>query len=90
MFEMGFQLAKPRGTILCITCSELPDENGEPVAAFLSHHKEMRILPYKEHWERMIGGEVPASADGSTAVTPAKAGVQLWASVGAEGKRNPG
>ena len=90
VFEMGFQLAKAGGTIPCITRSVLPDESAERVAAFVSHHKEMRIVPYKEHWERVIGGEAPASADGSTAVTPAKAGVQLWALAGAEGKRDPG
>ena len=35
----------------------------------------MRIIPYKEHWERMIGGDVPPSADGSQEtllLTPAR------------------
>ena len=75
VLERGFELAKPGGIILYITCSVLPDENTEQVAAFLSRHKEMRIVPYKEHWERMTGGEVPASADGSTEtllLTPAR------------------
>ena len=75
MLENGFQLVKPGGTILYITCSVLPEENTGQVAAFLSHHKEMRIIPYKEHWERMIGGEAPVSADGSKdtlLLTPAR------------------
>lgn len=75
VLEMGFQLAKPGGTILYITCSVLPEENTEQIAAFLSLHKEMRIVPYKEHWDRMIGGAAPLSADGSQdtlLLTPAR------------------
>jgi 16S rRNA (cytosine967-C5)-methyltransferase len=75
VLEKGFQLAKLGGTVLYITCSVLPEENTEQVAAFLSHHKDMRIIPYKEHWERMIGGEAPVSADGSQdtlLLTPAR------------------
>jgi 16S rRNA (cytosine967-C5)-methyltransferase len=75
VLEKGFQLAKPGGTILYITCSVLPEENTEQVSAFLSHHKEMRLVPYKEHWKRMIGGAVPPSADGAEdtlLLTPAR------------------
>ena len=36
VLEKGFQLAKPGGTVLYITCSVLPEENTEQVAAFLS------------------------------------------------------
>lgn len=75
VLEKGFQLAKPGGTILYITCSVLPEENTEQVAAFLSLHKEMRVVPYKEVWERMIGGAAPESADGSPdtlVLTPAR------------------
>jgi 16S rRNA (cytosine967-C5)-methyltransferase len=53
----------------------LPEENSEQVAAFLSLHKEMRVVPYKEVWERMIGGVAPESADGAQdtlVLTPAR------------------
>ena len=75
VLEKGFQLAKPGGTILYITCSVLPEENTEQVSAFLSLHNEMRVVPYKEHWERMIGGKAPDSSDGATdtlLLTPAR------------------
>ena len=75
VLENGFQLAKAGGTILYITCSVLPEENTEQIATFMSYYKEMRIIPYKEHWERVIGGDVPASADGSQdtlLLTPAR------------------
>ncbi|MCA3556574.1 RsmB/NOP family class I SAM-dependent RNA methyltransferase [Aestuariivirga sp.] len=75
LLEKGFQLAKPGGTVLYITCSVLPEENTEQLAAFLTHHRDMRVVPYKEVWERMIGGEAPVSADGSKdtlLLTPAR------------------
>ena len=58
-------MAKSGGTVLYITCSVLPEENTEQVAAFLSRHKEMRLVPYKEVWQRMVGGPAPESADGA-------------------------
>lgn len=75
VLEKGFDLAKPGGTVLYITCSVLPEENTEQVSAFLSRHKEMRLVPYKEVWERMIGGQAPESADGAKdtlLLTPAR------------------
>ena len=75
VLEKGFELAKPGGTLLYITCSVLPEENTEQVSAFLSRHKEMRLVPYKEVWDRMIGGTAPESADGATdtlVLTPAR------------------
>lgn len=75
VLENGFQLARPGGTVLYITCSVLPEENTEQVAAFLSHHREMRLVPYKEVWEQMIGGTAPESADGAPdtlLLTPAR------------------
>jgi 16S rRNA (cytosine967-C5)-methyltransferase len=77
VLENGFQLAKPGGTILYITCSVLPGENTEQVAAFCQRHPEMMIVPYKEQWSRTIGSEAPESADGSQdtlLLTPARHG----------------
>ncbi len=77
VLEKGFQLAKPAGTILYITCSVLPEENTDQVSAFLSRHKEMRVISYKEHWQSMIGGVSPDSADGAQEtllLTPARHG----------------
>ena len=65
VLENGFDLARPGGTMLYITCSVLPEENGDQVSAFLSRHKEMRVIPFAEQWARTIGGAAPVSADGS-------------------------
>lgn len=75
VLETGFSLVKPGGTLLYITCSVLPEENTEQVAAFRQGHPEMQIVPYKEQWRHTIGGTVPDSADGShetLVLTPAR------------------
>jgi 16S rRNA (cytosine967-C5)-methyltransferase len=75
VLETGFQLVKPGGTLLYITCSVLPEENTDQVAAFRERHPEMQIVPYKEQWKHAIGGEAPDSADGSNetlVLTPAR------------------
>ena len=75
VLETGFDLLKPGGTLLYITCSVLPEENTEQVAAFRKRHPEMHIAPYKEQWKHTIGGTVPDSADGSNetlVLTPAR------------------
>lgn len=75
VLEKGIELTKRGGEMLYITCSVLPEENTGQVSAFLSRHNEMRLVPYKEVWERMIGGLAPESADGATdtlVLTPAR------------------
>lgn len=75
VLEKGYALARPGGTILYITCSVLPEENTDQVAAFLQRHPDVRIVPYKEQWARTIGGAAPESADGAAdtlVLTPAR------------------
>ena len=77
VLERGFQLVKPGGTLLYITCSVLPEENTRQAEAFLARHPEMSIVPYREQWAKTLGGEPPASADGSEEtllLTPARHG----------------
>lgn len=75
VLDKGYALARPGGTILYITCSVLPEENTDQVAAFLARHKDVSVVPYKAQWTRTIGGEAPRSADGSEdtlVLTPAR------------------
>ena len=77
VLEKGFNLLKPGGRLIYITCSVLPQENGAQVEAFLARHPEVKIIPYKEQWAKVIGGEAPISADGSEQtllLTPAQHG----------------
>jgi 16S rRNA (cytosine967-C5)-methyltransferase len=75
VLEMGLDFVKAGGTILYITCSVLPEENTDQVAAFVKRHPEVTVVPYGEQWARTIGGPAPGSADGSQQtllLTPAR------------------
>jgi 16S rRNA (cytosine967-C5)-methyltransferase len=45
VLDRAAPLVKPGGRIAYITCSVLPVENGEQVAAFLARHREFSIVP---------------------------------------------
>jgi 16S rRNA (cytosine967-C5)-methyltransferase len=63
VLEKGFELTKPGGRIVYITCSLLAEENTDQVEAFLAAHGDCRVIPYAEQWWAAIGGEPPPSAD---------------------------
>jgi 16S rRNA (cytosine967-C5)-methyltransferase len=60
------KLVRSGGRLVYITCSVLPEENADQVHAFLAAHPDFRIIPFVQQWRLAIGGEPPASADGST------------------------
>lgn len=62
VLERGAKLVKAGGRMLYITCSVLPEENDDQVAAFLAAHPDFTLVPYREHWRQVIGTEPPASA----------------------------
>lgn len=77
LLDQGFDLVRPGGLLLYITCSVLPEENTDQVAAFLKRQPAAEIIPYREQWARAIGGDAPVSADDSRAtllLTPARHG----------------
>jgi 16S rRNA (cytosine967-C5)-methyltransferase len=70
-------LVKPGGRLVYATCSVLPQENGDQIAAFVTNNSDFETLPWRESWRAGIGGEPPTSADGSDAtllLTPARHG----------------
>ncbi|HJU30187.1 MAG TPA: RsmB/NOP family class I SAM-dependent RNA methyltransferase, partial [Hyphomicrobiaceae bacterium] len=78
LLETGAALVKPGGRLVYATCSVLPQENGDRVAAFLANHSGFETLPWRESWARGVSGDPPPpSADGSDAtllLTPARHG----------------
>jgi 16S rRNA (cytosine967-C5)-methyltransferase len=62
----GAKLVKPGGRLVYITCSILPEENGDQIGAFLTGHSDFRTVPYRDQWQAAIGSEPPESADGSS------------------------
>jgi 16S rRNA (cytosine967-C5)-methyltransferase len=73
LLEAGAPLVKPGGRLVYVTCSVLPEENGDQVAALAARHPEYAVRPWREAWGT-IGGEPPGSASGDDALllTPAR------------------
>lgn len=77
VLDLGAPLVKPGGRLIYVTCSVLPEENGDQVAAFLARQAGFALLPYGPVWRETLPGEPPASADGSAdslLLTPADHG----------------
>ena len=55
-------LVKPGGRLVYATCSVLPEENGDQVAAFLASDPAFEPQPWREAWGAGVGGEPPVSA----------------------------
>jgi 16S rRNA (cytosine967-C5)-methyltransferase len=70
-------LVKPGGRLVYVTCSVLPEENVDQMAAFLAGAPEFTVLPTAQVWAATLSGDPPASADGrhdSLLLTPARHG----------------
>ncbi len=75
--DQGAALVAPGGRLAYITCSVLPEENGDQVAAFLARHTGFRVVPYGDIWRETFASDPPASADGRTdtlLLTPSRHG----------------
>ena len=64
---------KPGGTLVYITCSILPEENDDQVAAFIAANPGFSSTPAAELWQAAFGTELPLgleTAQGGIALTP--------------------
>jgi 16S rRNA (cytosine967-C5)-methyltransferase len=59
-------LVKPGGRLVYVTCSLLPEENVDQVAAFLAAAPEFSLAPYAGSWVSAFEVPAPISADGRT------------------------
>jgi 16S rRNA (cytosine967-C5)-methyltransferase len=64
VLALGAGLTKPGGCLVYVTCSVLPEENADQVAAFLSQHRDFSLEPYAQAWPEHDGSVPPVSADG--------------------------
>ena len=71
-------LVKPGGRLVYVTCSVLPEENGDQVAWFLAHHAGFATLPWREAWasrrRRRAARRRPTAATRTLLLTPARHG----------------
>lgn len=75
VLEQGYELTRPGGRLVYITCSVLEPENAGQIAAFLGRHRDVTIIPYTEQWQQAMAGPPPLSADGGSSallLTPAR------------------
>lgn len=77
VLAMGAPLVRPGGRLVYLTCSVLPEENGDQVAAFLSQHPDFFAVPMAAVWAKTIGGTMPVSAAGGGTETRATGGAGL-------------
>jgi 16S rRNA (cytosine967-C5)-methyltransferase len=69
----GARLVRPGGRLVYVTCSVLPEENGERIAQFLQSDPRFVITPYENVWAETIGGRAPETAqaaNGALLLTP--------------------
>ena len=76
LLELAAPLVKPGGQLVYVTCSVLPEENGDQLARFAASHPGYATAPWRDSWAAGLGGEPPSSACGDAALllTPARHG----------------
>jgi 16S rRNA (cytosine967-C5)-methyltransferase len=75
VLALGAPLVKPGGRLVYVTCSVLPEENSDQIAAFLASNPQFVTVPWADTWRAALGGDPPTSADGSEEsllLTPAR------------------
>jgi 16S rRNA (cytosine967-C5)-methyltransferase len=77
LLEQGAAFVRPGGTLAYITCSILPQENGEQAARFLADHAGFSMIAGHSLWHRHFGGSparVHLPSEGGVALTPHSTG----------------
>ena len=66
VLDIAAPLVGRGGRLVYATCSILPEENVDQIAAFIARHPDFTVIPTATAWARAIGGPAPSSADGRT------------------------
>lgn len=76
VLDEAARFLKPGGELVYVTCSILPEENGDQIEAFLARHEGFDLMALPEIWSRIFPYAIgPLSRDGKTiTLTPATTG----------------
>jgi 16S rRNA (cytosine967-C5)-methyltransferase len=64
VLDAAGRLVRPGGRLVYVTCSVLPEENTDQIAAFLERQTGFETVPFADVWQQVLPGAPPASADG--------------------------
>ncbi len=73
ILEEGARFLKPGGVLVYITCSILPEENDDRIAAFLAAHPEFASIAPADLWQSAFATDLPpdlTTAASGIALTP--------------------
>lgn len=76
LLDEAVRFVRPDGTLVYITCSILPQENGDQVAAFRTRHPEFVVRDAAALWSAQFAGPLAAvtDAEGGLTLTPLTTG----------------
>ncbi|HEY1962181.1 MAG TPA: RsmB/NOP family class I SAM-dependent RNA methyltransferase, partial [Rhizomicrobium sp.] len=74
LLEDAAPYVKPGGRLIYVTCSLLPCENEDQIAAFLDRHPDFAIKLAREVWDESVGTEPPPGLDQFFRATPLTTG----------------
>ncbi len=59
LLDRASRLVKPGGRLIYATCSLLPAENEDAIAAFLARHSGFQVVPVDRVWATVLAGACP-------------------------------
>ena len=66
LLDRGAGLVRPGGRIVYVTCSVLPEENGDQIKLFLERRHDFHLTPYRDIWVKKMKTVPPRSADSAS------------------------
>ena len=73
LLEEALRYLKPKGTLAYITCSILPEENDDQIAALLAAHPELETVDMAQAWKSALITDIPeglTTSGGGICLTP--------------------